>query len=125
MNPAGAGVTGGLAPAILMTGDEQQNPNTHTRVRRVGNGGATVNLGTPAGGSDTPSPPMGASDMRRNPNDAGDPLGGTASGLSAPHVGANAQTQGRTQNPGRQRPPRGCPQDKDHAPVFFNHKRDK
>jgi hypothetical protein len=37
---------------------------------------------------------------------------------------ANIQTQGGTPSSRRQRVPRGCPQDEDHAPVF-NRKREK
>jgi exonuclease III len=49
----------------------------------------------------------------------------TASDLNTHETGNAAQQQDGTPNPRQRRPPKGCPQNEEHAPAFFNRKRAK
>jgi exonuclease III len=50
---------------------------------------------------------------------------GTAADSTAPAGGTNTQSAGEGARARHRRPPRGCPQNEEHAPAFFTRKRDK
>jgi hypothetical protein len=113
-----------VALAVAVTGEEQQHHNTCVRMRRNVNNDATNNPGTPSGGSDLPSRPRESTSTRGNPRAARARMDRTVSGPNTSHTGVPTP-QGGASDSRRHRSPRGCPQDEDHAPAFFNRKRER
>ncbi|KAF7351516.1 Reverse transcriptase domain-containing protein [Mycena sanguinolenta] len=113
-----------VALAAVETGKEQQHRH-NTRActaRRARVDEVTDDSDTSTEGLAMPSRSQDTSHQRGNPRVTGSRAGGNVSGL--------APGQGQAVNPRQggaadrqQRPPRGCPQDEEHAPAFFIRKR--
>ncbi|KAJ6468894.1 Endonuclease/exonuclease/phosphatase, partial [Mycena sanguinolenta] len=70
-----------------------------------------------------PSRPQDAGHQRGNPRAAGSRVGGNVSDPAPAQGATTSQRREETVRHRHQRPPRGCPQDEEHAPAFFVHKR--
>ncbi|KAJ7805872.1 hypothetical protein B0H14DRAFT_2382342 [Mycena olivaceomarginata] len=96
-----------------------------TRSTRRAHANVTTDApGTEARGTVTPSPSRDPNHAPGNRRAARRNARGTATGPTAPATGANTDHHNEAARPRNRRPPRGCPQDEEHAPVFFTRKRE-
>ncbi|KAJ6505421.1 Endonuclease/exonuclease/phosphatase [Mycena sanguinolenta] len=120
--PCGSSTVALAAAATDERQPHQYNMRAHT-ARRARVDEVSDDSDSETEGLAMPSHSRNPARQRGNPRATRDEASGTATDPPSPRGDATNQRQQRASQSRNQRPPRGCPQNEEHAPAFFARKR--